>query len=117
MVNITYKYNDLEEARALTNVVDQKLEMLGKFVDDGIPVLCEVEFKKEGAHQNGKVFHVAVNTTVNGAMYRAEATENSFEEALDEVRNELDKELRRAKGKQQSMLKRAGRKMKEAILG
>jgi ribosomal subunit interface protein len=116
MVNITYKYNDLEEAKSLKLVMDQKLAMLEKFVSDGVPALCEVEFAKAADHQSGRVFRVETNLTINGKMYRAEATEESFERAIDEVRSELDKELSRAKDKESSLLKRAGRRVKETLL-
>jgi len=62
------------------------------------------------------VHRVEVNLMVDGALFRADATENSFELAIDEVRNELDKELRRAKDKQVTMDKSAGRAAKEQML-
>lgn len=117
MLNITYKYNDLEEAKALTPIVDAKLQpVLQKFIDDGSAVLCEVEFEKVSNHQSGQIHRVEANVTIDGTLNRAEAVEDSFEKAIDEVRNEVDKKLRRAKGKQQSMFKRAGRRLKETIL-
>lgn len=115
MLQITYKYNDHEEAKALTSVVEAKLSSLHKFIDDGAVALCEIEFEKVSPQQSGNVYRMEANVTINGKMHRAEATEGSFEKALDEVRSELDKELRRAKGKQASILKRAGRKLKNAI--
>lgn len=117
MLNINYKYNDLEEAKAVAPIMDAKLQMLEKFTTEGSSVLCEVEFEKIATHQNGKIFRAEANVTIDGRLYRAEAVEDSFEKAIDEVRNELDKELRRSKDKQQSMLKRAGRRVKEALLG
>lgn len=116
MVNITYKYNDLEEAKSLTSLVESKLQMLSKFVSDDASVLCEVEFEKTAPQQSGAVFRFEVNTTIDGKLYRAEATEVSFEKAIDEVRSELDKELRRAKDKNNSLLRRASRNLKERLL-
>jgi ribosomal subunit interface protein len=116
MLNITYKYNDLEEAKYLKLIMDQKLAVLEKFVNDGIPALCEVEFQKVTGHQSGRVFRVEANVTVNGKMYRAVSTEESFERAIDEVKSELYAELRGAKDKEFSLLKRAGRKLKESII-
>lgn len=117
MVTINYKYNDLEEAKSLAPVLDAKLQqVLEKFVNEGDSVLCEVEFEKVSNHQSGEIYRVEANATIDGALYRAEAVESSFEKSIDEVRDELDKALRRAKGKQQSLLKRAGRRIKETIL-
>lgn len=116
MLQIIYKYNDQDEAKALTPIVEAKLSSLHKFIDGNIPALCEVEFEKIAPQQNGNVYRMEANITINGKLYRAEATEASFEKALDEVRSELDKELRRSKGKRTSILRRAGRKLKETIL-
>lgn len=116
MLNITYKYNNLEEAKALTPVMDQKLTMLQKFVDEGSSVLCEVEFEKVAERNNGNIFRVEANVTIDGKLFRADATESSFERAMDEVKAELDKELRRSKDKEVSMVRRAGRAFKEKFL-
>jgi len=48
-------------------------------------------------------------------MHRAEATKESFEEAVDEVRNQLDKELRRRNKKHATLLKKGGRQLKEMV--
>lgn len=116
MLNITYKYNNLEEAKALTAVMDQKMTVLQKFVDEGSNVLCEVEFQKTAQQNSGQVFRVETNVTIDGKLYRADATEESFEKAIDEVKSELDKELRRSKDKEISMVRRAGRALKEKFL-
>lgn len=116
MLQVTFKYNDLPEAKALTDIVEAKLSSLNKFIQEKSSATCEVEFTKTAAHQSGTIFRVEANLSIDGAFSRAEATEDSFEKAVDEVRSELDKELRRAKGRQASIFKRAGRKLKETIL-
>lgn len=113
---INYKYNDLAEAQELASVVDAKFAAFEKYVADAA-VTCDVEFEKVTAQQQGKVFRVEANVMMDGKLYRAEATEESFEAAIDEVRDELDKEFRRAKDKQATLQKQAGRDMKEQLLG
>lgn len=113
---ISYKYNGIEEAKSLSDVVDQKFASLHKFVSQGAAVVCEVEFEKASGHQQGRIHRVEVNLSINGHLYRAEATENTFEEAIDVVRDELDTELSRAKDKQVTLDKAAGREVKEQLL-
>ena len=115
MLNTTYKYNDLEEAKGLTSLVESKLDVLQKFTSADSSVLCEVEFEKVAPSQTGEIYRFEVNATIDGTLYRAEAVESSFEKAIDEVRSELDKELRRAKNKNTSLIRRAGRKLKESF--
>ncbi|MCA9355481.1 ribosome-associated translation inhibitor RaiA [Candidatus Kaiserbacteria bacterium] len=113
---IQYKFNDLNEVRALTDVVEQKLEVLHKYFRGAEPSICDVEFSKSAPHKNGEVHKVEINLVLDGTMYRAEASEASFEKAIDEVRDELDKELRRAKEKQVTLEKQAGREVKEKMI-
>jgi ribosomal subunit interface protein len=114
---INFKFNDLAEAQSLSDVVEQKFAALERFLADGAAVTCDVEFVKVAARQSGAVHKVEANLMVDGTLFRAEATEESFEKAVDEVRDELDKELRRAKTKQETKEKQAGRDFKEQMLG
>lgn len=114
-MNISFTYNDHEEARALAEVAEQKLQTLKKFTANSQSVLCEVEFNKVAANQKGNIFSVSANLEVDGQLYRAEATEESFEAAIDEVKAELDKELRREKGKRDTLRKKAGRALKRVL--
>ena len=113
---VNYKYNNLVGTKQLTELLEQKLESLQKFIKEGSAIVCDVEFEKVGAHQNGKVHRIEVNLSIDGTLHRAEATEESFEEAIDAVRNELSAELSRAKDKQVTLDKAAGRSAKELLL-
>ncbi len=114
--NINYKFNDLVEAQSLTDVVEQKLAAFDKYLHGNGSATCDVEFRKTAPQQNGQIHHVEVNLVIDGTLFRAEATEESFQKAIDEVRDELDKELRRAKEKQETLSKQAGREAKEQMM-
>lgn len=113
--HIQFKATQVEVDDALKNLVEQKFQSLAKYIGDETDVRCEVEFEKVAPHQNGPVFRVEANLWVAGTLYRAEATEVSFEHAIDEVRAELDKEIRRARSKRDSLLKKGGRRLKEML--
>jgi len=114
-MNVNFNYNNHSEAQDLTDTTEQKLTSLKKFIADTTPIICDAEFDKVAANKNGAVFQFSVNLQVDGELFRAEATEESFEAAVDEVRNELDKKLRRTKSKKDSLGKKAGRAMKNLI--
>lgn len=107
--NINYKYNGIEEAKLLSDVVEQKFTTLDKFISADAVTLCEVEFEKVATHQHGRFYRVEANLNIKGELYRAEATEESFEKAIDEVRHGLEQELRKAKDKHATLDKDAGR--------
>lgn len=112
---IQFKGTNVELDEKLMELVEQKFSSLAKYIGEETDVLCEVEFEKETAHQSGNHFRVEANLVVKGKLYRAQAKEESFEKAIDEVRAELDKELRRAGGKREAMIKKGGRKLKEMM--
>ncbi len=112
---INFKLTQTEITDNLKNVTENKLRTLEKFIGKA-PSICDVEFERvTNHHQGGNIHRVEVNLEVNGKLFRSEATSDSFEKALDEVRSELDEELRRARGKEETLLKRGGRRFKELI--
>lgn len=113
---INYNFNDIEEVRSLVDIVEQKFAVMEKYLHGSQSVLCDVEFNKINSNQNGEINRVEVNLMIDGELYRAEATKESFEKAIDEVKAGLDKELRRAKEKQTKLHKQAGRKVKKQMM-
>ncbi len=111
-----YKFNGLKEAKRLTDVLEQKYQGLEKYLHGTESITCDVEFQKVAPNKNGQVHQVVMNLQINGTLYRAEATEESFEKAIDEVRDEMDKELRRAKEKTVTLHRAAGRAAKEKMM-
>lgn len=112
---IQFKATNTQLDPMLTTLVEQKFESLAKFIGDETDVQCEVEFEKETGHQSGNIFRVEANLFLSGKLYRAEASEENFEKAIDEVRSELDKELRRSRNKKETLFKKGGRKIKEML--
>lgn len=112
---IQFKATNIDLEMAMQDLMEQKLQSLEKFLEDGQDLKCEVEFEKVTAQQSGNIHRVEVNLYRDGTLFRAEATEDSFEKAADEVRNELDKEMRRAGKKRDTMIKRGGRAIKDML--
>lgn len=111
---IQYKATQCSLDPEITDLADQKLQTLEKHLGDQ-SVFCEVEFELLSIKQTDEVYRVEVNLDVDGKLYRAEATMDSFEKGIDEVRDELDKEMRRANAKRDTLLRRGGRKVKEIL--
>lgn len=112
---IQFKATNTELDQKLTDLVEQKFTSLEKYLGDALDIHCEVEFEKETAHNSGKFFRVESNLTVGGKLFRAEASEESFEKAIDEVRDELDKSLRRTNSKRETLIKKGGKALKDML--
>lgn len=112
---IQFKATNTELIGSLQDIMEQKLHSLEKFIGDETDLKCQVEFEKVTAQNSGPIYRVETNLYVGGKLFRAESTETTFEEAIDEVRNELDKELRRSNKKRETMFKKGGRAIKEMM--
>lgn len=108
------KTTNAEVPQSLVAYLEEKLASLETFFDASDPTLrCSIELGKTTEHHHsGRVYRAEVNLHTAGKQFRATATEESFEAALDSVKEELKKELRRAKGRERSFLHRGGAKLK-----
>jgi ribosomal subunit interface protein len=97
--------------------LDEKLATLDKYIEkDDESVKCDVEIGKTTEHhQSGSIFMVEVNVSLGKKLLRAVANEESVFAAIDAVKDEISKSLRRNKDKELSMLRRGGAKIKEFL--
>lgn len=112
---INFKATNTEVTGQLKNLTESKLATLEKFIKDA-PAICDVEFEKiTNHHQQGKIFRVEINLEVQGKLFRAEATAESFENALDDAKNDLQQEMHSAQGKRFTKFMNGARKLKEMM--
>lgn len=109
------KATSLELTDELNSLVTQKFSVLEKFIGDETDVSCDIELEKTAPSQSGNVFRAEANLFFRGKMYRAEATTDQIEKSIDRVQNQLEKELRRAQGKEHSLMKRGGAAVKKML--
>lgn len=117
MVNISIKSTDFNMTPDIESYVREKLGTLEKHIDlhGEENLLAEVEFQRSTHHKKGEVFRVEVNLSFKGKVVRAESTKHDPRVAIDDVRQQLDKRVRRSKGKSFDLLKRGGRKLKSLL--
>jgi len=112
---IQFKATNTEMIGELQDIMEMKLHSLDKYIGDETDVKCQVEFEKVNTQHTGRIYRVEANFFMAGKMYRADSTKTTFEEAIDEVRNELDKELRRTRKRKVTLLKKGGRAIKKMM--
>ena len=115
--SITFKHTHTDEARHLEDVVTHKFAAFEKYIGDESDVRCEVEFAKEAANQSGAIYRVEGNVWVAGTLFRAEATEDTFEKAIDSVRDDLDAEMHKDHDKRVALAREGARAAKEMLRG
>lgn len=112
---ITFKTTNTVLEGTLQDIVVHKFATLERYIGSATDLRCEVEFEKIGVQQHGTVHRVEANFYRDGQLFRAEATEDSFEKAIDRVRSELDREMNKAQTRRETLFKRGGRAIKEML--
>ena len=112
---IITKGTNLKITPELQSLLDQKFLPLEKFLANHQDTKCEVELEKMTDHHSGNIYRAEINLFHGGKMFRAESTKEQIEQAIDAVRDDIRRELRRAGDKKQSMLKKGGRSIKKML--
>lgn len=116
-MNITIKATGHDLTNENRALIEEKLSALDKFVGNDVsePMLSvEIEESLEVVRSGAK-YRAEGNLSVNGKLFRAEATNETLEGAVDRVRDELSREVKRANGKSKSLLKRGGASIKNML--
>ena len=92
------------------------IERLVDTKDESATVALEVG-KTSRHHNKGDVFRAEVNLHISGSNLRAEAERDDLHMAIDEVREEIVRELTKNKKRRFDLLKRGGQKLKDLMRG
>jgi len=112
---INFKITNAEVSDQLKTVAENKLSTLDKYFGDS-PAVCDLEFERiTNHHQQGNIFRIEVNLEVAGKLFRAEATAETFEIAIDEVKSDLERALESERGKREALWKKGARRVKEMM--
>ena len=100
-----------EETREL---VEGKFAKLEKLCGEGAKLSCEIEESIAAVRAGGR-YRAEGNLNVAGKLYRAEATHETLEGAIDQVRDDLVREVRTAHSRTRRLAKRGGALMKRLM--
>ncbi|MBX2866941.1 ribosome-associated translation inhibitor RaiA [Candidatus Kaiserbacteria bacterium] len=116
MFPITHiKGTSMEVTDTLRSLIEQKFSTLEKHIGDETDITCDIELEKMTGSQSGDIYRAEANVRFHGKMYRAEATTDQIEKSIDEVKNEMDRELRRANNKVRTAIRKGGARLKNML--
>ena len=111
-VRIIIEAAGLEVTPALKAYIYEKLGALEKFEKNKeAEIFLEVS-RTTKHHHKGMVFRAEANLKTGGTMLRAEANGKDIRTAIDEVKDELKREISHAKGKMTARIRRNDRRVK-----
>lgn len=115
-MRIIIKGTNIKFSPSINQYIKEKIGGLEKFLKKFNPELIEARVevgKITRGQRQGDIFRAEVNLSINGQLFRAERTEESLMAAIDLVKDELAREIRRHKDKQMTMSVRGARSWKK----
>jgi ribosomal subunit interface protein len=118
MIRLTIKAGQgAEVSETVSAYIEKKMQSLERFVGND-ESLCEIELRKEtGMGKHGAIYYAEANLTVGPKLYRATANKDSYEAALDEVKDTILTELRQSKQRRLFSVKAGGARLKRWLTG
>ncbi len=110
-MEIKTKATEFELTQETKNYVDKKIESLEKFITNLDEAICEIELALRKHH--GEMYYAEINIMANGRMLRATAEEKTLYAAIDKAKDELKRELRKSKDKNETLFRRGGKSIKK----
>lgn len=117
-INFHIKTDGFDLTPDVTSYIHEKLGVIEKYLGnvENKEVLAEVEVGRRLKGQNkGDVFRAEINLTHEGKMYRAVTKAGDIFSALDELKDEIGKEVKRSLNKKEDIFRRSARKLKEML--
>jgi ribosomal subunit interface protein len=117
-MQITVKTTQYQMTPEVQTYLDERLVAIEKFLDESNgTAICNVELEHEHAQQHGRVYRAEVNLNAHGEFFRVEENAESMNAAIDAVRDEILRRVRKGKNKHMSMVRRGGAMLKKMMRG
>lgn len=112
---IRLKYTGMKPTDAIGAYVEKKFAHLDKFVQDlREPRECAIELGMiTTRHRKGDVFRAEANFRLPLGLIRAERTATTLYAAIDDLRDELEREITSLRDKQRTNIRKGARRAKE----
>ena len=102
---------------AIRNYVEKKLKGIDRFANTTESQLqIQVEVGRTPSDQeSGEVFRAEINLSINGNQFYAVSKKDELYAAIDDVKNEIVRQMKKSKGKDTVAVRKGQRKAKKII--
>ncbi len=100
-MKVTIKATNLELTPAIKKAIEEKIATLDKFIshtDTSVEVFFEVAIETRH-RKKGKIYYAEADIKVSGKIIRSEAREENIYKAINTVKDELQRLLKKRKEK------------------
>lgn len=119
MIQTEIKATALELTPAIRAYVEEKILSINKFVDSSTGgALADIEVAKTtDHHHSGEIFKAEINLQVNGNFYRASTVRADLYAAIDEMKDEIIRQITAHQNKKTTLFRKGARKLKGLLRG
>lgn len=116
---INLKGTNIKITPEISGYLDKRLEGVRKFLPkEGDSFLADVELgKTTNHHQTGNIFRAEITVHIGGRSFRAVSEQSDLYRAIDNMKDEVTRELSSYKEKRISLIRRGGQKIKNILRG
>ncbi len=116
MIKTNLKTLNIELTQAISEYVDKKLMALHKYIKEEEELLANVEVgKTSNHHKSGDIFRAEIKVNIGGKDFFASVEKDDLYAAIDEVKDEITKELSRDKKKSEKLFRAGAAKVKNIL--
>lgn len=114
-MDIRIKTSDYEMPSEVATYLDEKLDSIRKILaSDADTARCEVDLGRAVGHsQQGEVWQAEILVQNGGERHVATAKGESVHAAIDVAKDEMLQQLRKSKGRETSLMRRMGGRLKK----
>lgn len=118
-MTINLKATGITLTPQISEYLDKRLEGVQKFLPEGEGAfVANVELGKTTRHhQTGDIFKAEITVHFGGRTFRAVSERQDLYSAIDDMKDEITRELGSYKEKRLSILRRSGQKLKNILKG
>jgi ribosomal subunit interface protein len=118
-MKVEVKTTNMDMTPAISEYITKKLVDIERMINvkEDTEVLAEIEVGKTTEHhQSGdNLFKAEMNLTISGSMYRSVAKKADIYEAIDEMKDEIMRLIKKDKEKIMDGVRKGGRQAKEML--
>lgn len=115
-MEIIFKTKDFVLTPSIEDYIHKKLESLEKFLSGFNEELTKIEIelgRTTSRHRTGDIFRAEINLSVGSKLFRVESEQDDLFAAIDEVRDDLEQEIKKFKTKKETIFIRGARSIKK----
>ncbi len=116
-MNIAIQTKNIKMTDAIRNYVEKKLKGMDRFADtteSQLQIQVEVG-RASGTRESGDIFRAEINLGINGNQFYAVSKKDELYAAIDDVKNEIERQMKKSKGKDTVAVRKGQRKAKKMI--